>query len=92
MIMEGIKDGPEPKYRQLAAILRERIRSGDLAPGDPVPSETELEQTYDLARGTIRKAIAVLREEGLIVTTKGKGSWVAETQPPASQGEEAGGE
>jgi GntR family transcriptional regulator len=93
MIMEGIKDGPEPKYAQLAAILRERIRGGELAPGDPVPSETELEQEYELARGTIRKAIAVLRDEGLIVTTKGKGSWVTDTQPPASRGvEETGGE
>lgn len=91
--MEGITDGPEPKYAQLAAILRERIRSGDLAPGGPVPSETALEQEFDLARGTIRKAIAVLREEGLIVTTKGKGSWVVDSEPPASHGaEEAGGE
>jgi DNA-binding GntR family transcriptional regulator len=89
IIMEGIKDGPEPKYAQLAAILRERIASGELAVGEPVPSETELEQEFDLARGTIRKAIGVLRDEGLIVTTKGKGSWVVE-QPPASGGETGG--
>lgn len=74
--MEGITDGPEPKYRQLAAILRERIESGVLQPGQPIPSEVELEQESGLARGTIRKAVAVLRDEGLVVTTRGKGSYV----------------
>lgn len=76
--MEGIKDGPVPKWRQLADRIAARIESGDLAPGDPIPSETALEAEYDLARGTIRKAVAALRDEGLIVTTRGKGSYVAE--------------
>lgn len=78
LIMEGdITDGPVPKYRQLADILRERIASGGLTPGEPLPSETDLEQTYGIARGTIRKAIKALRDEGLVVTTRGKGSYVA---------------
>lgn len=77
-IMEGIKDGPEPKYLQLAAILRARIESGDLQPGEAIPSETELEQEFDLARGTIRKAIGALREQGFVVTTRGKGSYVTD--------------
>ncbi|MEU4823115.1 GntR family transcriptional regulator [Actinomadura sp. NPDC023710] len=75
--MGQITDGPVPKYRQLAEILRARIEAGELAPGDPIPSETALEAEFDLARGTIRKAIAALREEGVIVTTRGKGSYVA---------------
>jgi GntR family transcriptional regulator len=79
--MEEIKLGPVPKYLQLAAILRERIAT--MAPGDPIPSETELEAQFGLARGTIKKAVAVLRAEGLIVTTRGLGSFVADpsTQP-----------
>jgi len=71
-----ITDGPTPKWAQLAALLRERIRT--LAPGELIPSEHELERDTGLARGTIRKAIAALRDEGLIVTTRGKGSYVAE--------------
>ncbi|WP_245868320.1 GntR family transcriptional regulator [Actinomadura meyerae] len=77
--MEEIKDGPVPKWRQLADRIAARIESGELAPGDPIPSETALEAQYALARGTIRKAIAALREEGVIVTTRGKGSYVAES-------------
>lgn len=86
-IMEGIKDGPEPKYLQLAEKLRARIESGELQPGDAIPSETELEQQYDLARGTIRKAIRALREQGFIVTTRGKGSYVTDpdSRTPADQ-------
>lgn len=74
--MEEIKPGPVPKYQQLAGILRARIAT--LEPGDPIPSETELETETGLARGTIKKAIGVLRDEGLIVTTRGLGSFVAE--------------
>lgn len=76
--MGQISDGPVPKYVQLAGILRRRIEAGALTPGDAIPSETALEAEFGLARGTIRKAIAVLREEGAIVTTRGKGSYVAD--------------
>jgi GntR family transcriptional regulator len=85
--MEEIKDGPVAKWRQLAAILRNRIESGDLAPGDPLPSEVEIEQATGLARGTIRVAIRSLRDDGLIVTAQGKGSFVADVRPPAGSGE-----
>jgi GntR family transcriptional regulator len=73
----AIVDGPVPKFSQLADILRARITSGELPTGTPIPSEYDLEQEYGLARGTIRKAIGVLREEKLIVTVHGKGSYVA---------------
>jgi DNA-binding GntR family transcriptional regulator len=42
-----------------------------------IPPEKELEQMYGLARGTIRKAIGTLRDGGLIITVRGKGSYVA---------------
>jgi DNA-binding GntR family transcriptional regulator len=41
-----------------------------------VPSESQLEQEFGIARGTARKAIAVLRDEGLVITVKGRGSYV----------------
>lgn len=71
-------EGPEPVYRQLAQIIRVRIQNGELQPNRPIPSETALNQEFGLARGTIRKAVALLREEGLIITVNGRGSFVAD--------------
>jgi GntR family transcriptional regulator len=65
-----------PVYVQVADILRARIESGQLLPDRPVPSETQLQQEFGVARGTARKAIAVLREQGLVVTVMGRGSYV----------------
>lgn len=68
--------GAVPVYRQLAAILRDRVTSGELAPGRPVPSETSLMQQYGLARETCRKAVRVLRDEGLVIIVQGRGAFV----------------
>jgi GntR family transcriptional regulator len=68
--------GPVPIYRQLAAILEKQIEDGTLPADRPVPSETTLRQTYGVSRGTARRAVEVLREEGLVVTVPGKGSYV----------------
>ncbi len=65
-----------PAYRQLASILREQIKSGELAADQPVPSETTLIQRYGIARGTVRRAIEVLRDEDLVVTVQGRGTFV----------------
>lgn len=70
--------GPVPPYRQLAAIIRDQIESGELQPGDRVPSETTLQQTYGLARGTVRRAVALLREEGAVITVPMRGSYIAD--------------
>jgi GntR family transcriptional regulator len=70
-------DGPVPLYLQLAALLRERIRSGSLAPDRPIPSIVHLCQEYGLARGTVIHAIDVLRQEGLVHTVPGRGTFVS---------------
>ncbi len=69
-----------PVYVQVADILRARIQSGRLLPDRPVPSEAQLQQEFGVARGTARKAIALLREQGLVVTVKGRGSYVTPSQ------------
>ena len=69
-------DSATPVYMQVANILRARIESGELLPDRPVPSESQLQQEFGVARGTARKAIGVLREEGLVVTVMGRGSYV----------------
>jgi GntR family transcriptional regulator len=63
------REGPVAPWRQLAALLRERIESGELAPGARLPSITSLAQEYDLAVTTVQKAVAALKDDGLIVTS-----------------------
>ncbi|MER5384479.1 GntR family transcriptional regulator [Streptomyces sp. NPDC002688] len=69
-------DPTRPKWEQIADVLRARIASGELPPRTLV-SEVQLEAEFGVARGTVRKATAALRDEGLIVTTPGMGSFVA---------------
>ena len=72
---------PIPLYTQLADILREMITSGELQPRSPLPSESYLQQEQGIARGTVRTAIGILRDEGLVVTIGGRGSFVREPTP-----------
>ena len=67
---------PTPLYEQLAAVLRQMIKSGQLRPRDPVPSESQLQQEHGVSRGTIRRALEILRDEGLVVTIAGRGTFV----------------
>lgn len=67
-----------PIYQQLADVLREQIHSGDLPPGAPIPGENRLAKDHGIGRETVRKALAVLRSEGIIVTRKSEGTFVRE--------------
>lgn len=62
---------------QLAQLLRELIRSGQLAPGDRVPSEPQLARDHAVSRDTAQRALAMLADEGLITRRRGVGSIVA---------------
>ena len=66
-----------PPHRQIAAWLLGRIESGELAVGQPVPSEKELMDLFGVARTTVRRAIAYLRDQAAIRTVPGRGSYVA---------------
>ena len=68
-----------PPSRQVAASLRERIRSGALAPGSRLPSIVKLAEEYGTSTGTIQKALAMLRAEELIVSVPNYGTFVAES-------------
>ena len=67
-----------PLYRQLADLLAQQIEEGKLRPGQPLPSELHLQQTYGVARGTVRMAMRELRDRGLVVTMHARGTFVAE--------------
>lgn len=68
--------GPEYLYLQLAALLREQIRSGELPPRSRVPSLTSLAAEHGLADMTVRRALRLLIDEGLIETRPGRGTFV----------------
>ncbi|XVV15299.1 GntR family transcriptional regulator [Actinoplanes sp. CA-131856] len=70
-------DGPTPLYIQIADVIEARIRSGELLPDRPIPSENQMVQEFGVARGTARKALELLRERGLVVTVVGRGTFVA---------------
>ncbi|WP_091652159.1 GntR family transcriptional regulator [Micromonospora pallida] len=67
-----------PRHRQLADELRARLRAGEWAPGARLPSETRLSQEHGVGRGTVRRAVAMLRAEGLVDVASGRGTRVRE--------------
>lgn len=68
--------GEQPLYRQLADLLRQEINSGRLQPGDWLPSESRLEQEHGVSRGTVRQALKILADEGLVASRSGRGTFV----------------
>ncbi|MFI9640284.1 GntR family transcriptional regulator [Micromonospora sp. NPDC051925] len=67
----------QPRYRTIADELRKRIESGVIPPGALLPAESALTAEFRSARGTIRQAIAILREADLVVTAHGRGTYAA---------------
>jgi GntR family transcriptional regulator len=66
--------------RQIADAVRSLITSGELSPGDKLPSERELARRFNTARNTAREAIRLLTEEGLVTAQHGRGVFVREKQ------------
>jgi GntR family transcriptional regulator len=70
---------PEPgqsRYAALAATLRHRVMAGDWPAGTPLPAETRLAAEHGVALGTLRRALELLAEQGLIERRHGKGTFV----------------
>jgi GntR family transcriptional regulator len=67
---------PRPRYRQVADQLRDAIKRGDYPPGSALPSQPDLARRYSLNQTTINRAIAVLRQEGLVQVVQGRGAFV----------------
>lgn len=70
------REGPELLWRQVAGDLRRGILSGEIPPGSRLPNEHELSSIYRVARVTVRSAISYLESEGLVVVTRGRGTYV----------------
>lgn len=66
----------KPPYQQVAEILKARIESGQLPKDERIPSEAELMREFEIGRTTARRAVAWLRETGLVETLPGRGTYV----------------
>ncbi|MFJ4869614.1 TetR/AcrR family transcriptional regulator C-terminal domain-containing protein [Streptomyces sp. NPDC088757] len=80
----GPSHRPTPPYRAIAAELRRRIRAGELSPGDRVPSTRSITREWGVAMATATKALAVLRQEGLVRPEPGVGTVVTARRGPAA--------
>ena len=74
----------QSRYGKLALALRDRIVQGEWTPGDVIPSESSLAQSYGVALGTIRQALALLVEDGVLQRRHGKGTFVTKGVDGAS--------
>lgn len=79
--MDGINPGAaEAPHRQIAEILRARIRRGDWGPGERLPSIPELARSFGVAKQTVQRTIDQLRVEGVLITKPGSGTYVRGTR------------
>jgi GntR family transcriptional regulator len=79
--MEVVNPGTaEHPHRQIAAALRQRIRAGEWAPGDRLPSIPAIAESYGVAKQTVQRTVDQLRVEGLLITRPGSGTFVRGTR------------
>ncbi|MFJ1708586.1 GntR family transcriptional regulator [Kitasatospora sp. NPDC088346] len=74
-------------YLQVADAIRREIGAGQYGADGPIPSESELCTRFGVARETARRAVATLREQGLVETVRGRGSFVVPQGAPTPDGE-----
>lgn len=74
----------EPAYAQLVRILRQQIASGEFRKGSKLPSEADICRNFEVSPMTVRRAINVLADQGVITTVQGKGTFVKNLELGAS--------
>lgn len=74
------KQSAIPLYHQLARVIEQTILDGDLKPADRLESETEMMRRYKLSRATVRKAIDLVEQRGLVIRKQGIGTTVASSE------------
>jgi GntR family transcriptional regulator len=75
--VEVDRDSPVPLYYQLRAALLNLIKEGRIKEGEPIPTERELGDKFQVSRITVRRAIDELVREGYLTTHQGKGTFAA---------------
>ncbi|WP_239137935.1 GntR family transcriptional regulator [Sphaerisporangium rufum] len=66
----------QPKWKQIAEVIKKRIADGTYPPDTAIPSEHELVREFDVARGTARKVLVQLTADGVAYTVRGLGTFV----------------
>lgn len=89
MAMVIDSDADVPVYQQLAAILREKIDSGEIPPHRAIPSKRVLSEDYSVSPGTVERAVQALRAEGYLKTVMGRGLFVRPMTERPAHGETA---
>ena len=79
------KDSATPLYLQLAELLAADIRRGSPQPGGRLPNEARMSEDHQVSRLTVRKALSLLEEQGLIARKQGKGTFVSQQVPTIKQ-------
>ncbi len=74
------RSSSQPIYCQLAAWMETKINTGEWKSDHKFPGEVELAQSLDVSRGTLRKAISLLIDRGLVVQIHGKGTFVGQPE------------
>ena len=72
----------EPLYVRISEDIRGKIKSGEIPYGSRLPAERQMAENYGVDRKTLRKAIALLSEEGILNCMQGKGTYIAKPQIP----------
>ncbi|WFE27675.1 winged helix-turn-helix domain-containing protein [Solwaraspora sp. WMMD791] len=67
----------EPVFRRIMRDIETAIATGDLKPGDKIPSTTELREQYECSAPTVRQALARLQERGILQGHQGRGVYVS---------------
>lgn len=75
-----------PVFVGVYEALYDEITNGTYKPGEQLPPETALAERYGVSRGSIRQALAILREDGLIYNHQGKGNFVSQSYEQLPQG------
>ena len=71
-------------YREIYQAIREQIASGELGPEDKLPTEDELARRYSVSKITVKKALEMLKDDGLILRVQGRGTFVRKIEPAES--------
>ncbi|WP_405525508.1 winged helix-turn-helix domain-containing protein [Streptomyces canus] len=78
-------------FEVIAETVRERIRSGELKPGDPLPTQAVLMREFGASSLTVQKAMTLLKQEGWAVSRPGKGAYVAHHNHAADDADDLDG-
>jgi DNA-binding GntR family transcriptional regulator len=81
-VVPGLAAATLPAYRRISAEMQRVIAAGELAPGDPLPSEATLTREYGVSRGMARQALSFLAGLGLVRAVHGKDRLVQAAMSP----------